>query len=55
MTDEVIVDGKLCTEEELLLTVQYMARLYGCGIEDSRDMIRWARKELAKPDGKRPL
>ncbi len=53
--DHVRVDGLECTEAELQLASQYMYRLMACGIMTSRGQIRWARRELAKPEGRRPL
>jgi hypothetical protein len=55
MGDKVIVDGKACTEDEIRLASQYMGRLRASGITEPKGMILWAQKELAKPDGKRPL
>lgn len=50
--DEIVVDGVIATDDELKLTSQYLYRLQASGM-DGADMIRWARKELAKPDGAR--
>lgn len=55
MSDRVVVDGKVATENEINLAAQYMGRLRASGITSPLDMLRWARKELAKPDGKRPM
>ena len=52
--DRVVVDGKYTTEDELKLASLYMNRLALSGLKGA-DMIRWARKELADPNGRRPL
>jgi len=54
MSDKVIVDGKVATSTELTYAALHMGRLRASGITSPTDMIRWARKELAKPEGKRP-
>lgn len=52
--DRHVVDGKYVTEDEMKLASQYMNRLAIAG-KSPTDMIRWARKELADPNGRRSL
>jgi hypothetical protein len=53
--DHLRVDGLEATEDEIKLASQYMNRLRAGGTENGLDMIRWARKQLADPEGRRPL